>query len=87
MDYDLDNDDEDWLVAYNARWAGGGGSGSTASALSTNGAASLSSPSLQLSDHKLERILWRLDVSCAEANERAIASGGCCVCKIFQVLF
>ena len=109
MDYDLDNDDEDFLVTYNAKAAaavhktGGPNSsmlpavqpGGTARGPAAAAAAALTPPpsssssslapappscsgahsTAPLPDTKFERIMWRLDVACAEANERAAATG------------
>jgi hypothetical protein len=52
VEYDLDNEDEDWLEAYNA------------------GAAN------RLSEEKFEQMLWRLETSNAEANQRVMNEPG-----------
>ncbi|GAX80451.1 hypothetical protein CEUSTIGMA_g7890.t1 [Chlamydomonas eustigma] len=86
VEYDLDNEDEDWLAAYNARasasTAVNGASSSSSStgclqqALGCGVYTSLSSPSSLLSDAKFEKLLWKLDIACAMANERAMAAAG-----------
>ncbi|KAG2433542.1 hypothetical protein HYH02_012659 [Chlamydomonas schloesseri] len=52
VEYDLDNEDEDWLEAYNA------------------GAAN------RLSEEKFEQMLWRLETSNADANQRVMNEPG-----------
>ncbi|GBF97060.1 hypothetical protein Rsub_09533 [Raphidocelis subcapitata] len=56
VEYDLDNEDEDWLEAYN-----------------TGGA--------KLSDTKFERMLWKLELACAEATEDALMRAGASVAE------
>ena len=51
VEYDLDNEDEDWLEQYN-----------------TGGA--------KLPDVKFERMLWKLELACAEATEDALLRAG-----------
>ena len=51
VEYDLDNDDEDWLEAYNI--------GRT-----------------KLPDDKFEKMLYQLELACAEANDAAFTGAG-----------
>jgi hypothetical protein len=62
-EYDLDNEDEDWLDQYNRT------AGSSASCASP-------CPTQLLSDVKFEKMLWKLDVACAEAMDRALTAAG-----------
>lgn len=52
VEYDLDNEDEDWWAAYNS-----------------NG-------NVKLSAEKFEKMLFRLEVACSEANMRPAAEPG-----------
>lgn len=86
VEYDLDNDDEDWLEAYNRKATGsvvmgvpmGGGMGGLArfgahASSHPVGSSHLSgSQSALLSDIKFERMLWKLDLACHDATERAL---------------
>ncbi len=51
VEYDLDNEDEDWLAQYNI-----GGT--------------------RLPADKFERILWKLELGCAEATDNALQQAG-----------
>jgi hypothetical protein len=51
VEYDLDNDDEDWLEKYNQGQS-------------------------RLASEKLERMLWKLEVSCADATDRVLTTAG-----------
>lgn len=57
VEYDLDNEDEDWLEAFN-----GGPPGSTGVA--------------RLAEDKFEAMLYRLEVSNAEANQHLMGDSG-----------
>lgn len=52
VEYDLDNEDEDWLAVYNS-----------------NG-------HVKLSSDKFEKMLFKLEVACSEANLRMLAEPG-----------
>lgn len=51
VEYDLDNEDEDWLKGYN---------------LGRN----------KLSDQLFEKMLWKLELACAEATDSALTAAG-----------
>lgn len=51
VEYDLDNEDEDWLKTYN---------------LGRN----------KLSDQLFEKMLWKLELACAEATDSALTAAG-----------
>ena len=52
VEYDLDNDDEDWLKKYNS---------------------SKKESHVPLDEDDFERMLWKLELACGEANERVLA--------------
>ncbi|KAG1670869.1 hypothetical protein FOA52_000371 [Chlamydomonas sp. UWO 241] len=64
VEYDLDCEDEDWLETYNA------------AASKSTGPGSEQPMTALLPDTKFEKMLWRLDLACAEAQERALNAAG-----------
>lgn len=63
VEYDLDNEDEDWLKTYN---------------LGRN----------KLTDVQFEKMLWQLELACAEATDSALtAAGGCGAWRGWMGLF
>eukprot|EP00195_Chlamydomonas_chlamydogama_P006076 CAMPEP_0202910272 /NCGR_PEP_ID=MMETSP1392-20130828/51605_1 /ASSEMBLY_ACC=CAM_ASM_000868 /TAXON_ID=225041 /ORGANISM="Chlamydomonas chlamydogama, Strain SAG 11-48b" /LENGTH=482 /DNA_ID=CAMNT_0049600335 /DNA_START=92 /DNA_END=1536 /DNA_ORIENTATION=+ len=59
VEYDLDNEDEEWLQQFNGRPCSSSGQ-----------LAPL------LSDVKFEKMMWKLEVCCAEATDRALTMSG-----------
>jgi hypothetical protein len=82
VEYDLDNEDEDWLATYNARACSATSLVNGASlvnhqqGLGAAASALLSSPSYLLTDSKFEKLLWKLEVACALANEKNVTTAG-----------
>jgi len=107
VEYDLDNDDEDWLEKYNTggtkiRWEGLSGWGRRQSSFwamqppeprrptDSPTTTHRSTNRCTDSDTKFERMLWKLELACAEATEdallragaprsRSYADQGCCI--------
>jgi hypothetical protein len=81
VEYDLDNEDEDWLQAFNRTGASssskptGTGTAGGATAVPSSAVAGAAGGAVceggeqRLSDVRLERMLWRLELAWAESVE------------------
>jgi enhancer of polycomb-like protein len=73
VEYDLDNDDEDWLKEYNNS---NKGSKDEKGKKSNNDDANNNSSKKEhvpLDEDDFEKMLWKLELACGEANERVLA--------------